>query len=63
VKINGNVKAVDGGSGYLNQMEPWAHFGGINKPFNLTVVFPDGNKIEIKTNQSRVKPKHPSLSE
>lgn len=35
------VTAIDGGSGYLNQMEPWAHVG-TETSMNVTIRFPDG---------------------
>lgn len=48
VKIDGKVYPVDGGSGYLNQMEPWAHIGDVSTPVNVTVLFPDGERVERK---------------
>ena len=45
VKVDGKVKSVDGGSGYLNQMEPWTHFGNVSAPVKVTVIFPDGREV------------------
>ena len=59
VKVDGKVKSVDGGSGYLNQMEPWAHFGNISAPVNVTVMFPDGRQKSKKLQNQRVTIEHP----
>ena len=59
VKVDGKVKSVDGGSGYLNQMEPWAHFGNISTPVNATVMFPDGRQKSKKLQNQRVTIEHP----
>jgi ASPIC and UnbV. len=48
VEVDGKVKSVDGGSGYLNQMEPWAHFGNVSTPVDVTVTFPDGQQKSKK---------------
>ena len=54
VSVNGSEKkyVVDGGSAYLNQMEPWAHIGGAEPPVNVTVRFPD-NTVKTKQVTSR----------
>lgn len=59
VKVNGKAKDVDGGSGYLNQMEPWTHFGNISLPVEATVIFPDGEKTSTQIEERKVKIKHP----
>jgi hypothetical protein len=58
VKLDGKVKSVDGGSGYLNQMEPWAHFGNISTPVNVTVIFPDGRGVSRQVEED-TKIRHP----
>ena len=59
VKVDGKVKSVDGGSGYLNQMEPWAHFGNISTPVNATVIFPDGRQKSKKIENDKVSVEYP----
>ncbi len=59
VKVNGKAKDVDGGSGYLNQMEPWSHFGNISLPVEATVIFPDGEKISKQITDRKVKINYP----
>ncbi|NMJ77362.1 CRTAC1 family protein [Nanohaloarchaea archaeon] len=59
VKVDGKVKSVDGGSGYLNQMEPWAHFGSISAPVNVTVTFPDGREVSRQVEGDAVRISHP----
>ncbi len=59
VKVDGKVKSVDGGSGYLNQMEPWAHFGNISAPVNVTVTFPDGREVSRQVEGDAVRISHP----
>jgi hypothetical protein len=58
VKVDGKVKSVDGGSGYLNQMEPWAHFGNVSTPVKVTVTFPDGREISRQVEED-TKIRHP----
>jgi hypothetical protein len=53
------VFAVDGGSGYLNQMEPWAHIGGTEPPVNITVTFPDGATAQQTIRQTASTVAHP----
>ncbi|XP_067681603.1 cartilage acidic protein 1-like [Haliotis asinina] len=40
------TRVIDGGSGYLCQMEPVAHFGlGVSYPEQVSVLWPDGNVV------------------
>lgn len=59
VKYEGKVYPVDGGSGYLNQMEPWAHIGNVSKPAEVTVIFPDGKTVEKEVRSETVKINYP----
>lgn len=44
---------IDGGSGYLCQMEPLAHFGlGEDKPMKLDVQYPDGVVVSASLRKS-----------
>lgn len=44
---------IDGGSGYLCQMEPMAHFGlGEDKPMKLDVQYPDGVVVSASLRKS-----------
>lgn len=44
---------IDGGSGYLCQMEPVAHFGlGEDKPMKLDVQYPDGVNVSASLRKS-----------
>lgn len=44
---------IDGGSGYLCQMEPVAHFGlGEDKPMKLDVQYPDGGVVSASLRKS-----------
>ena len=41
------TRIVDGGSGYLCQMEPVAHFGlGFKEPMRLKIQWPDGTEVD-----------------
>ncbi|MEE6486234.1 hypothetical protein FKM82_014549, partial [Ascaphus truei] len=43
-KSGAHLRIIDGGSGYLCQMEPVAHFGlGKDEPTSLEVTWPDGH--------------------
>jgi hypothetical protein len=47
------TSVIDGGSGYLCQMEPVAHFGiGLDKPKKLEVVYPDGVTVTASLRKS-----------
>lgn len=50
---------IDGGSGYLCQMEPVAHFGlGEDKPMKLDVQYPDGVVVSASLRKSDKKKVH-----
>jgi hypothetical protein len=56
------VRVVDGGSGYLCQMEPVAHFGlGSAVPQAVTVRWPDGRERTVTDPPARttIRPAHP----
>lgn len=59
LESTGQVFAVDGGSGYLNQMEPWVHIGGTEPPVNITVTFPDGTTTQQTIRQTASTVPHP----
>nr|EGQ40845.1 MAG: hypothetical protein J07AB56_00910 [Candidatus Nanosalinarum sp. J07AB56] len=59
VESTGQVFVVDGGSGYLNQMEPWVHIGGAEPPINVTVTFPDGTRAQQTVRQTASKVAYP----
>lgn len=47
------TSVIDGGSGYLCQMEPVAHFGiGQDKPKKLEVLYPDGVTVTASLKRS-----------
>lgn len=47
------TSVIDGGSGYLCQMEPVAHFGlGQDKPSQLEVQYPDGTTVTAALRKS-----------
>lgn len=62
VKETGAVYPVDGGSAYLNQMEPWAHIGNREPPLEVEVVFPDGKTVEKNVTSSKSKILYPDSS-
>ncbi|XP_052086094.1 cartilage acidic protein 1-like [Mytilus californianus] len=49
------TQVIDGGSGYLCQMEPVAHFGlGKHKAVTVEVLWTDGEKISKKLNDNEI---------
>jgi hypothetical protein len=44
------VRVIDGGSGYLCQMEPVAHFGlgEVSKTDSVRVTWPDGAEVMLR---------------
>ncbi|XP_063406897.1 cartilage acidic protein 1-like [Mytilus trossulus] len=60
------TQVIDGGSGYLCQMEPVAHFGlGKHKAVTVEVLWTDGEKVSKKINNNEINKliiiKHPVL--
>lgn len=62
VEETGAVYPVDGGSAYLNQMEPWAHIGDREPPLEVEVVFPDGKTVEKNVTSRTSKIYYPDSS-
>jgi hypothetical protein len=59
------TRVIDGGSGYLCQMEPVAHFGlGSANPHEVTVRWPDGRERTVADPPScaTIRPDHPGSS-
>ena len=54
-----SVHAVDGGSAYLSQMEPWVHLGSRNLPLDVSVVFPDGIIVNETITETEMRLSHP----
>ena len=53
VVVDGGVQVVDGGSGYLNQMEPVVHVGK-EPPLTVRVRYPDGRSGTVKVEKRSV---------
>ncbi|PSG98948.1 MAG: CRTAC1 family protein [Nanohaloarchaea archaeon SW_7_43_1] len=56
---DGSVHVMDGGSAYLNQMEPWIHLGGKNLPLEVEVNYPNGTSTEVNITEKTQKIPHP----
>ena len=52
---DGSIHTMDGGSAYLNQMEPWIHIGGKNLPLEAEVIYPDGTTKKVNISEKRQK--------